>query len=149
MGEKLSIELSYVYTNNKNMNTSNELLPDQLDPATAPSAPQRRLLNLKLKDDAALHSSFMPFIRGGGIFVPTNSEEYRFGDEVVVSMHLQSTNKKLAIPGEVVWIAPRSCERGEEGLGIQFSGTTKAKVKLIIETMLGDRANIPPLVRFF
>jgi len=110
---------------------------------------QRKLLNLVLRDDAALHSSYMPFIRGGAIFVPTNSENYIFGEDVVVSMHLQSTNKKLAIPGQVVWIAPKTCERGEEGLGIQFAGTTKAKVKLIIETMLGNRATIPPLVRFY
>ncbi len=114
-----------------------------------PPDKKRKLLNLVLKDDAALHSSYMPFIRGGGIFVPTNSKSFRFGDEVVVSMHLQSSNKKLAIPGQVVWIAPASCERGEEGLGIQFAGVTKAKVKLIIETMLGNRANIPPLVRFY
>jgi len=114
-----------------------------------PQKKQRALLNLVLKDDAALHSSYMPFIRGGAIFVPTNSSTYSFGDEVVVSMHLQSTNKRLAIPGKVVWIAPESCERGEEGLGVQFAGTTKAKVKLIIETMLGNRANVPPLVRFF
>jgi type IV pilus assembly protein PilZ len=107
-------------------------------------------LPLPLKDDAALHSSFMPFIRGGGIFVPTKqSAIYKFGDEVVISMHLQSTNKKLAIPGSVVWIAPESCERGTEGIGVQFSGATKAKVKLIIETMLGNRATVPPLVRFY
>lgn len=107
-------------------------------------------LPLPLKDDASLHSSYMPFIRGGGIFVPTKqSAIYKFGDEVVISMHLQSTNKKLAIPGTVVWIAPEHCERGVEGVGVQFSGATKAKVKLIIETMLGDRATVPPLVRFY
>lgn len=110
---------------------------------------QRTLLSLVLKDDAALHSSYMPFIRGGAIFVPTKKTDHNFGDEVVISMHLQSTNKKLAIPGKVVWIAPESCERGTQGLGIQFAGTTKAKVKLIIETMLGNRANVPPLVRFY
>ena len=121
-----------------------------LSSATDPlKAAPRKLLNLVLKDDAALHSSYMPFIRGGAIFAPTKTDEYKFGDEVVVSMHLQSTNKKLAIAGKVVWIAPEGCERGEEGLGIQFSGTTKAKVKLIIETMLGNRASIPPLVRFY
>ncbi|MCF6190079.1 MAG: PilZ domain-containing protein [Cocleimonas sp.] len=111
--------------------------------------PQRTLLNLVLKDDAALHSSYMPFIRGGAIFVPTKDSSLVFGDEVVVSMQLQSNSKKLAIPGKVVWIAPKSCERGTQGLGIQFAGTTKAKVKLIIETMLGNRANVPPLVRFY
>lgn len=123
-------------------------MENQPTTAVAPDI-KRELLSLVLKDDAALHSSYMPFIRGGAIFVPTVSSKYQFDDEVVVSMHLQSSNKKLAIPGTVVWIAPKSCERGEEGLGVQFSGTTKAKVKLIIETMLGNRANIPPLVRFY
>jgi type IV pilus assembly protein PilZ len=117
--------------------------------APQPAKIQRTLLSLKLRDDAALHSSYMPFIRGGAIFVPTKKTGHEFGDEVVISMHLESTNKKLAIPGRVVWIAPESCERGTQGLGIQFSGTTKAKVKLIIETMLGNRANVPPLVRFY
>ncbi len=129
------------------MNTESQSSPD-----TAPVEevkPQRTLLNLVLKDDAALHSSYMPFIRGGAIFVPTKDSNLVFGDEVVVSMQLQSNNKKLAIPGKVVWIAPESCERGTQGLGIQFAGTTKAKVKLIIETMLGNRANVPPLVRFY
>jgi len=110
---------------------------------------KRTLLSLVLRDDAALHSSYMPFIRGGAIFVPTQNTDLDFGDEVVISMHLESTNKKLAIPGKVVWIAPETCERGTQGLGIQFAGTTKAKVKLIIETMLGNRANVPPLVRFY
>ena len=108
---------------------------------------QRTILKLSLNDVAALHSSYMPFVRGGAIFVPTNSNTYKFGDEIIVSLHLKSTDKKLAIPGRVMWIAPETCERGTQGLGIQFIGTTKAKVKLIIETMLGNRANVPPLVR--
>ena len=120
------------------------------DKQTQDSTGKRTLISLTLKDDAALHSSYMPFIKGGAIFAPTpDSTKHKFGDEVVVSMHLKSTNKKLAIPGKVVWIAPKFCERGEEGLGVQFTGPTKAKVKLIIETMLGNRANVPPLVRFY
>ncbi len=107
----------------------------------------RTILKLSLNDVAALHSSYMPFVRGGAIFVPTKSGNHNFGDEIIVSLHLKSTDKKLAIPGKVMWIAPETCERGTQGLGIQFIGTTKAKVKLIIETMLGNRANVPPLVR--
>jgi len=111
---------------------------------------ERTILKLPLNDVSALHSSYMPFVRGGAIFVPDKStDKYKFGDEIIVSMHLKSTDKKLAIPGKVMWIAPKSCERGTQGLGIQFIGTTKAKVKLIIETMLGNRANVPPLVRFY
>lgn len=120
------------------------------DTATTNQQPERKILQLPLNDVSALHSSFMPFVRGGAIFVPNKeTDTFQFGDEVIVSMHLKSTDKKLAIPGVVMWIAPQSCERGTQGLGIQFIGATKAKVKLIIETMLGNRANVPPLVRFY
>lgn len=126
------------------MDTQQQTHPEK---STTP-APQRSILKLSLKDVSALHSSYMPFVRHGAIFVPTKqSNKFKFGDEIVVSMHLMSTDKKLAIPGKVMWIAPESCERGTQGLGVQFIGTTKAKVKLIIETMLGNRANVPPLVR--
>ncbi len=63
--------------------------------------PQRTILKLPLNDVAALHSSFMPFVRGGAIFVPTKSDTFNFGDEIIISMHLKSTDKKLAIPGKV------------------------------------------------
>ena len=123
-------------------NTNNAAITDQKI--------ERTILKLSLNDVSALHSSYMPFVRGGAIFVPNkNTDTYKFGDEIIVSMHLKSTDKKLAIPGKVMWIAPESCERGTQGLGIQFIGTTKAKVRLIIETMLGNRANVPPLVRFY
>ncbi|MGK0273612.1 MAG: type IV pilus assembly protein PilZ, partial [Cocleimonas sp.] len=83
--------------------------------------PERTILKLPLNDVSALHSSYMPFVRGGAIFVPSKmTDKYKFGDEIIVSMHLKSTDKKLAIPGKVMWIAPESCERGTQGLGIQF-----------------------------
>jgi type IV pilus assembly protein PilZ len=128
------------------MSTENPIPNKQATPK--PEVPARTVLKLTLKDVAALHSSYMPFVRGGAIFVPTTTQ-HTFGDEIIVSMHLQSSDKKLAIPGKVMWIAPESCERGTQGIGIQFIGTTKAKVKLIIETMLGNRANVPPLVRTY
>lgn len=111
--------------------------------------PERVVLKLPLKDEAALHASFMPFIKDGGLFAPTNNENFRFGDEVIIAMHLLSTDKKLAIPGKVVWISPKTGENGNPGVGVRFTGNTKAKVKLVIQTMLGNRANIPALNRVY
>ena len=91
----------------------------------------------------------MPFIKDGGMFVPTENDNYRFGNEVIVAMHLLSTDKKLAIPGKVVWISPKTGDNGTPGVGIRFTGNTKAKIKLIIQTMLGNRANIPSLNRVY
>ena len=116
--------------------------------ATASTA-ERIVLKLPLKDVATLHASFMPFIKDGGLFVPTDKEDFRFGNDVVVAMHLLSTDKKLAVPGKVVWISPKTGDSGTPGVGIRFTGNTKAKVKLVLQTMLGNRANIPALNRVY
>lgn len=119
-------------------------------PAASPvSDKPRSILKLPLKDISALHANYMPFIKHGGIFVPTKEENHRLGDEVIVAMHLLSTDKKLAIPGKVVWMSPKTGDNGTPGVGIQFTGNTKAKVKLVIQTMLGNRANIPSLNRVY
>jgi len=113
------------------------------------STPERTILKLQIVDESALHASYMPFIKDGGMFVPTENDNYRFGNEVIVAMHLLSTDKKLAIPGKVVWISPKTGDNGTPGVGIRFTGNTKAKIKLIIQTMLGNRANIPSLNRVY
>jgi type IV pilus assembly protein PilZ len=113
------------------------------------STSERIVLKLPLKDESALHASFMPFIKDGGLFVPTDNGNYRFGNEVIVAMHLLSTDKKLAVPGKVVWISPKTGDSGTPGVGIRFTGNTKAKVKLVLQTMLGNRANIPALNRVY
>lgn len=119
------------------------------DTTQTESAPERTVLKLALQDESALHASYMPFIKDGGMFVPTENENYRFGSEVIVAMHLLATDKKLAIPGKVVWMSPKTGDSGTPGVGIRFTGNTKAKIKLVIQTMLGNRANIPALNRVY
>ncbi|MEL7374945.1 MAG: pilus assembly protein PilZ, partial [Pseudomonadota bacterium] len=45
------------------------------------------LLTLTIKDKSALYLAYMPFIRNGGLFIPTNSS-YRLGDEVFMLLSL-------------------------------------------------------------
>ena len=39
------------------------------------------LLTLTIRDKSALYLAYMPFVRNGGLFIPT-STSYRIGDEV-------------------------------------------------------------------
>ena len=39
------------------------------------------ILSLTIKDKGALYAAYMPFIKNGGIFVPT-TREYKLGDEI-------------------------------------------------------------------
>ncbi|HIO93111.1 MAG TPA: pilus assembly protein PilZ [Leucothrix mucor] len=105
---------------------------------------QRTILQLTINNKTSLHASYMPFLKGGGLFVPTDTDHH-FGDEVVVVTSIVYLDKKIAIPGKVAWIAPKSGATSQQGVGVMFSGPTKMKIKLALESILGDLANKPSL----
>jgi len=43
--------------------------------------PRNGILSLTIKDKSVLYAAYMPFIKNGGLFIPTN-KSYRLGDEV-------------------------------------------------------------------
>ena len=49
------------------------------------------ILSLAIKDKAALYNAYMPFIRQGGIFVPT-ARRYFIGDEVFLLLTLPDSS---------------------------------------------------------
>lgn len=92
------------------------------------------ILSLTIKDKAVLYAAFMPFIKGGGLFVPT-SKAYNLGDEVFLLLSLMEEADKLPVAGKVVWITPKGAQGNRaQGIGVQFTGDEIAKNK--IETYL-------------
>ncbi len=89
--------------------------------APAPDgAPRTTALSLNIKDLAILHAAFMPYIRHGGIFIPTN-KPYRLGDEIFMLIALPGDPTKLPVAGKVVWITPRGSQGNKaHGIGVQF-----------------------------
>lgn len=95
------------------------------------------VLSLAIKEKAALYSAYMPFVKGGGLFIPTN-KSYRTGDEVFMLLSLLDDPNKLKVVGKVVWITPVTQGGRPQGIGVQFSeqdGGTEARNK--IEGLLG------------
>jgi type IV pilus assembly protein PilZ len=79
------------------------------------------ILSLTIKDKAVLYSAYMPFLRHGGLFVPTN-KEYKVGDEVFMLLNLMDEPDKIPIAGKVVWITPKGAQGNRTaGIGVQFS----------------------------
>lgn len=97
----------------------------------------RNVVTVTLKDKTALHANYMPFIRGGGLYAVAD-KSYKLGDQVILSLKIESINKRFAIPGDVVWTSPES-----QGIGIRFSGRTKDNVRVFLESILGDLAGKP------
>ena len=54
------------------------------------------LLTLTIKDKSALYLAYMPFVKNGGLFIPTNSG-YKLGDEVFMLLSVMGEEEK--IPG--------------------------------------------------
>ena len=74
------------------------------------------LLTLTIKDKSALNLAYMPFVRNGGLFVPTNSN-YRLGDEVFMLLNLMGEDEKLPVAGRVIWMTPKGAQ-GKRTAGI-------------------------------
>ena len=106
------------------------------DPS-APSAPKPGVLSLAIKEKAALYAAYMPFVKGGGLFIPTN-KAFNIGDEVFMLLSLVDDPVKLKVVGHVIWITPVTQGSRPQGIGVQFSekdGGHEARNK--IEALLG------------
>jgi type IV pilus assembly protein PilZ len=79
------------------------------------------LLTLTIKDKSALYLAYMPFVKNGGLFIPTNSN-YRLGDEVFMLLNLMGEDEKLPVAGRVIWMTPKGAQgKRTAGIGVQFS----------------------------
>ncbi|WP_263079958.1 PilZ domain-containing protein [Endozoicomonas sp. Mp262] len=89
-------------------------------------------LSLTIKDTVSLYESYMPFLEGGGVFIPT-SKKYHLGDEVFIRLTLMDDPEVLPVAGRVVWITPEGAQgRKRAGIGIQFASaddTVRTKIE--------------------
>jgi type IV pilus assembly protein PilZ len=103
----------------------------------ATGAPKSGVLSLVIKEKAALYAAYMPFIKDGGLFIPTN-KAFKIGDEVFMLLNLIDDPVKLKVIGHVIWITPVTQGNQPQGIGVQFSdkdGGQEARNK--IEALLG------------
>ncbi|MBC3868644.1 PilZ domain-containing protein [Undibacterium oligocarboniphilum] len=104
-----------------------------------PAVPNRpSVLSLAIKEKASLFAAYMPFLRNGGIFVPTN-KNYRLGEEIYLILTLLDDPAKYPVAGKVAWITPPGAGNNKsQGIGVHFpddeSGT---RIRLRIEEALG------------
>ncbi|MFZ6845071.1 PilZ domain-containing protein [Undibacterium sp. RuTC16W] len=115
-----------------------DLPADLSAPLNMPTPARPSVLSLAIKEKAALYSAYMPFLKNGGIFVPTN-KGYRLGEEIYLILTLLDDPNKYPIAGKVAWITPAGAGNNKsQGIGVHFpddeSGT---RIKLRVEELLG------------
>jgi type IV pilus assembly protein PilZ len=96
------------------------------------------VLSLAIKEKAALYAAYMPFLRHGGMFVPS-SKPYKIGDEIYLILALMDDPNKYPIAGKVAWITPPGANNNKaQGIGVHFpDDETGHRAKLRIEEILG------------
>lgn len=101
------------------------------------------ILTLSIKDKGALYNAYMPFLKNGGIFVPTN-KQYQLGDEVFILVNLMNEQERIPIAGKVVWITPPGSQGNRvAGIGVQFNDNADGEAaRGKIETHLAAMQNV-------
>lgn len=81
-----------------------------------------KTLSYALQSQLELNLSYIPFIKNGGLFIPT-TETFLLGDDVIVDLQLHGDIHIQKIEGRVVWITPKNAlYEIYSGIGIQFCG---------------------------
>ena len=107
--------------------------------STAPtSAPRPSVIQLSIKEKAALYAAYIPIFTEGGVFIPT-AREYALGDDVYVLLSLPEDMQRYPVAGKVAWVTPAKAAGGRtQGVGITFPKDEKSRaLKQKIEDILG------------
>lgn len=106
--------------------------------ANALPAARPTVLSLAIKEKAALYAAYMPFLKHGGMFVPTQ-KPYHIGDEIYLILALMDDPNKYPIAGKVAWITPPGANNNKaQGIGVHFPDDDSGRrAKARIEEILG------------
>lgn len=106
--------------------------------STPPAAPRPSVIQLAIKEKAALYAAYIPLFTDGGVFIPT-TRDYKLGDDVYVLLSLPDDPQRYPVAGKVAWLTPANASGGRtQGVGVRFPGDEKTRaLRVRIEEMLG------------
>lgn len=94
------------------------------------------ILNYTIRDPLELNLSYMPFLKEGGLFIPT-PQSYPLGTKVILELQLPGRKEVKRIEGKVVWLTPKNAlHHVSSGVGIQFMGDNAKAIKSELEAAL-------------
>ncbi len=106
--------------------------------STLSTSPRPSVIQLAIKEKAALYAAYIPLFVEGGIFIPT-AREYKLGDDIYVLLSLPDDPQRYPVAGKVAWVTPaKAAGSRTQGVGIQFPRDEKSRLlKIKIEEILG------------
>ena len=99
------------------------------------------LIQVNINDRATLQASYMPYILGGGLFVPSKNP-VKMGDEVFVLAGLPDQSQKVPLTGNVIWISQKQNGIKPQGFAIQLTGEKGIYYKMEAEKLLAGSMSL-------
>ena len=79
------------------------------------------IIQVNIPDRATLQASYMGYVQGGGLFVPSK-QKVKMGQEIFILATLPEQSQKIPLTGKVIWVSQKQNGIKPQGFGIQLSG---------------------------
>jgi type IV pilus assembly protein PilZ len=94
------------------------------------------VMNCTFSTEASLYLAYMPFVKGGGLFIRT-LQVIPMGTEMHLEIQLLHEVELYKLKAKVVWITPKGAQGNKpSGIGVQFLGDSARTFCNKIETIL-------------
>ncbi|MCH9770232.1 MAG: PilZ domain-containing protein [Gammaproteobacteria bacterium] len=95
-------------------------------------------LQCKPASNLELYRAYMPFVAGGGIFIPTD-QIFELNQEVKVELSIPE-GENFTFTGNVIWISPKKMlvESTRTGVGIKLEDEQANKIRAAIEAAINE-----------
>lgn len=94
------------------------------------------ILHLEFKTPDELFKSYMPFINGGGLFIPC-TDDFSAGRWLALQLRLPGDIAFTQVSGKVIWVTPAYAQNQRtQGVGIQLQTDAVAlnkRIKVLLE----------------
>lgn len=106
--------------------------------STASNAVRPSVIQLAIREKAALYAAYIPLFIEGGVFIPS-VRDYKLGDDVYVLLTLPDDIQRYPVAGKVAWVTPaKPSGNRTQGVGVRFPNDEKSRLlKIKIEEILG------------
>ena len=95
------------------------------------------VFTLVIRSKASLYAAWIPLLKGGGIFLPSN-RSHALGEEVLILLTLLDDPNKIPLQGSIAWINPaHTTGNRPQGIGVQlFDSEAGRDLKKRVEAVL-------------
>ena len=114
------------------------------DAAPETTATRPGVFTLVIRSKAALYAAWIPLLKGGGIFLPSN-RSHALGDEVLILLTLLDDSNKIPLQGSIAWINPANAAGNRtQGIGVRLHESDIAReLKKRVEGLLAGVLQSP------